>query len=473
MAHGTKFRKTSGISTSSLQVCTDSREDRLSDLPDDIAHLILSFLSLKEYLILSFVSKRCRDLLLTMPSLNYDAPNRHLGRRMSRTRYMNFFDRILMHRQTNKINSLRIRWALYRDTLYRIWTWLEVAVKCNVEVIDLEITEGRRLQFIPPVSLLCCESLTSLTLNLNRCSFVLPFSTVGFTHLQSLSIKYVKIQNDSFCEWLSTFCKSLKELTLEHIEDVHNITIKISSLERFFMLNPIHLCHLNVLGDMLQIIHVNWRFDSPVGKSLKICAPNLKMLTWNGNPTNNNCVGDFIHLEGVQLFLEPKVKAHQNLPGVLHCIRMAKDLCLHEIITQALFEKGCLPAKLENISLSIIASGLHDDLVRAMVFLLHGMSNLKTLSIKYSSPATHKKVSGFKMNYWVSQNLKFIGQVEVVVIELFNGDNELELAKYLLRYGKKLKKMSILHSLPLPSNIITKLNKYRKCSSTVIAPQKK
>lgn len=129
---------------------------------------------------------------------------------------MNAINRSLMQRRRRKICNLCIRWCVlgYVGVIYCVVTWLHIAVQCNVEVLELELLGyPPYTKFSLPLCLFSCGSLRSLTLNLNSCSLVLP-SAVGFTNLQSLSVSPVKMLNKSFGDWISSLCKSLKELRL-------------------------------------------------------------------------------------------------------------------------------------------------------------------------------------------------------------------------------------------------------------------
>ncbi|KAL7259073.1 hypothetical protein ACSBR1_005054 [Camellia fascicularis] len=123
-------------------------------------------------------------------------------------------------------------------------------------------------------------------------------------------------------------------------------------------------------------------------------------------------------------------------------------------------------------------TSLNDDLVPAVISLLSGMRNLKTLSIKSSPPLLantnisstrihcnmkcsklftdymkpslrfHRSIksstplaknnaSGFNARYWESQNLRFIRHLEMVEIGLSDGGmNEVELGLFLEAFPK-------------------------------------
>ncbi|XP_040367311.1 uncharacterized protein LOC121050628 [Rosa chinensis] len=121
--------------------------------------------------------------------------------------------------------------------------------------------------------------------------------------------------------------------------------------------------------------------------------------------------------------------------------------------------------------LGVHIKSLTDDLVPAMVSLLRGVPNLKTLYIN-SYPFLHivkPKACGFKRKYWKSQNLDCIHQLEEVSVALSTGypTNALELATYILEHAQKLKKMVICY-LPRQSYIIEKVNKSKKISLATV-----
>lgn len=183
------------------------------------------------------------------------------------------------------------------------WQW---SVMLKHLILRSFVMKHRRLNFHYAYLV---GSSRSVAVNLIGGFLVLP-SSLGFSSLQSLSLISVKMANN-FGELISSFCECLEELRLEDIEEIYNISIKSSSLLRFTSLESClasQLHHLRIAGGKLEVVHVFWRFDSSTGKSLKIFAPSLKYLTWNGNPTNDYFLDPFVQSEGARLFLEPKIR---------------------------------------------------------------------------------------------------------------------------------------------------------------------
>ncbi|PON52232.1 F-box domain containing protein [Parasponia andersonii] len=87
--------------------------DRFTSFPDDVAHKVVSFVSLEDVSRLSVVSRRCRQLCISMPSLNVDV-----------SPYQTYLD-----------SSVNDNGGDEED--YRILSWLHSAVTCNVKWLVL------------------------------------------------------------------------------------------------------------------------------------------------------------------------------------------------------------------------------------------------------------------------------------------------------------------------------------------------
>ena len=159
-----------------------SMADRISDLPDGVAHHILSFLPIKYLTRVGCVSKRCKQLYLSTPSLDFDLfSDEHMVSRKNEKllKVLSSLDRFLwMHRGVNKIQRFRIYWDddslndflghdFLEDVAFRMMTWIHNAVSCNVEVLEVDFLMFIRKERQPlcPLSVFLCESLRSLFLN--------------------------------------------------------------------------------------------------------------------------------------------------------------------------------------------------------------------------------------------------------------------------------------------------------------------
>nr|XP_011464818.1 PREDICTED: putative F-box/FBD/LRR-repeat protein At4g03220 [Fragaria vesca subsp. vesca] len=433
--------------------------DRFSDLPDEIAHQILSLLNLRDLTRVSCVSKRCTKLYLSLPSLNFDTTSS--VSMWKRLQVFNSSDRFLSSLDDNTIQYFRIRWTYYPvknsshfNELYRIFTWIRNAIRGNVEVFDLQLDTLQKTPLVLPSWFFHCSSLKYLLFDFGGDILKWPSSSACFPNLQVLKFRKFKIQGEEyFFKWILCSRKSLKKLHLEEVRGIKFMTIESLSLESFCFVHYFQsdLCHLKVSGQKLENIHISWEFDSSSRRSLHICTPNLKYLKWSGSLMDNTDLGDLMCLEKAEIFLEPLKEDYVKVFETLDGIRMLKALSLNQKTTKALFREHAVQALFENIShLQISITSLSDDLIPSMVSLPRGMTTLSTFYIHSDPsfigyPVHENSVSTYSMSYWISQNLSCICRLEEVRLELSDA-NERELACYILEHAKNLKKMVILYS---------------------------
>jgi hypothetical protein len=78
------------------------------------------------------------------------------------------------------------------------------------------------------------------------------------------------------------------------------------------------------------------------------------------------------------------------------------------------------------------------------------------------------QTSGFDTEYWKLQNLAFIHQLKVVTIQLCNGSNGIDLARYILEYAQNLLKMVIIYPTHNSEEVTTKLTESKMVSSATV-----
>ena len=74
---------------------------------------------------------------------------------------------------------------------------------------------------------------------------------------------------------------------------------------------------------------------------------------------------------------------------------------------------------------------------------------------------------GYDTSYWEGQDLKFVDQLKHVVIDIINGENELELAKYLVKHAKRMEQMIIYPPL-LSHSTDKRVNEFRKITNATV-----
>ncbi|KAF2307795.1 hypothetical protein GH714_031814 [Hevea brasiliensis] len=460
-----------------------SDRDRISNLPDPLVHHILSFLEMKELVNLSLTSKQLREFCISTPFLTLN------GLLCEDRRYLllNSVDRLLAFRKGMKTERISILWpfaAANANEKFRVLMWLCNAIACKVQLIDLQIILHGEDVFSLPAPVFLSESLKELKVNLQGGRLdKFPLSG-GFCNLKSLSLIDLQISNEGFGGWISSFCKHLEKLLLENFDGGKNIiinspTLKSLTIKPYFSSN---LCNISISAEKLNDFILDWKFHFSKGKSLKIIAPNLDYLMWDGHLVEFNCLENFKHLERtvIRQTQYPSLyrldsSINQNLSRLLHSICTCRALILTAECIKVSFKQGCLPSLFHRLScLYLYTDNLNDDLVPAVACFLKGTPNLKTLHIKkdnfcLSSLTQSESYDAFTVRYWESQKLDFVHQLEEATVELFNrGDNELELIKYLLKHARALKKMTILYLSLLPLEFNTEFDDYRKTSTAEI-----
>ncbi|KAL6132837.1 hypothetical protein ACLB2K_065076 [Fragaria x ananassa] len=136
---------------------------------------------------------------------------------------------------------------------------------------------------------------------------------------------------------------------------------------------------------------------------------------------------------------------------VLCSVSRAKVLNLMGDIIKVVFRDGCRTPPLDNVccfSVLSVFSSLSDDLVPPMAALLKTMPNLIDLQLSSAVISVNSRTSssGFNISYWKSLNLAFVDRLQNATLSILNGNNEVELAAYLLENATNLKKMVIYHS---------------------------
>lgn len=463
------------------RACPDIVVDRFTNLPDDVAHHILSLLSFRNIARVGCVSKKCREFYQCIPNLDFDS-TAYAHSTQARLRLLSCLDRFLFQRGEKKIQSFRIRWffegsASNGNEQFRVMSWIHYAVRCNVENLNLELSVYELLRTLElPSCIFLCESLRHLVVDvLNAGGKILKTPSFACSsNLQSLKLKNVTIE-EGFCKWISWCCKCIKQLWLEHIRKTETISIQNSSLESFSLVGDyrlgfydLHMLSvLNISGEKLGNIHIHWKTRIRGINYLNIYAPNLKDLTLIGIFMNQLYLGKLLRLEKSILYpigLHDFDKAFE----VLSSVSRGKILALIGDIIKVVFRQGSLPPPLHDICCFSMLGTLNDDLVPPMALLLKAMPNLIRLRISNAvipfNASTNS--SGFNISYWKSQNLTFVHHLEDVSIPIFNGDNEVEFAAYLLENARSLKKMVIYHSGQHHSTAIKWLQKKSFCYST-------
>ena len=317
---------------------------RFCNLPKEIIHHILSRLLIHDLVRFGCVSKPCKELALSTPTVSFCRFD-DLDEMECETRLQlgNALDRFLLSRGDNKMRKFYLVWLAHcqdemdeecfccDDESDRMVTWIENAVRCNVEKLDVNITfyKDESLEF--PDCVFSYASLRSLKLEMSFFTVVETPSFSVSSNLETLDLADLDIADEGFFKWVSSSCKLLKKLSLARINGIDNITIESSSLEDFYYIHYelYETCHIDISGGKLEKIDIDCRY-SPMGIVLNIIAPNVKCLKLEGKVKNNRNLGNLNCLQEATILLEPKEDESDKVCEVISSLCSVEDLVLNE-----------------------------------------------------------------------------------------------------------------------------------------------
>ncbi|KAL6145550.1 hypothetical protein ACLB2K_056236 [Fragaria x ananassa] len=264
-----------------------------------------------------------------------------------------------------------------------------------------------------PTCIFHAESLRSLMVEFD-CKIQVP-SFAFSSNLKYLELTSVTIVDEGFFKWISCCCNCIEQLYLDDVYGPKSITIQSSSLKsfRFESSYSSELSQLHISGEKLKELSIEWTFDSPMEISLYMFTPNLEKINWFGNLMNHLNLGKFVCLEEAEIGLQPAGDDWNNVFQVLCSLRGAKDV----ILTEQLI-----------------------------------------------------KTSRFNTEFWAEfweQDPAFFNELQDFTIELWEGSNGIELARYILEHAQNLEKMVIAH-LPRHSDVEMVVSKSKMIANATL-----
>ncbi|CAI9105143.1 OLC1v1004002C1 [Oldenlandia corymbosa var. corymbosa] len=393
-------------------------EDRISELPDEILSLILSFLTLKEAGRTSILSKRWKHVWKYVPDLDFNAfttlcemvtGEDYLDRIIrERPKFVNWVNKVLQSHQIPILNKFRIYCDLHDSFHSELNKWLVHAFDKRVQQLEI---------------------------NLSHHGPIYNLSTHG-RHWDTIRIHESYVFNPTIFAQRSW--NSLKELILKRVL-VSGVTVE-------FLL---HNCNnLESLG-----VHASGHL-----RSLKVCGPSIALqhLEINFCPLNTVIISD-VNLISLKIGRH-RALVLKNVPklvhiGILSCSYVVKDfvcqfscyfsklvvlfLCLDPNQAREFDVKlPQLPA-LKQLSLKFLL--LFKESMLGLTSFFRASPNLEKFVIKpgYSS-AVRTNREPENVVYYPVQHLR------VVEIIGYRGRSiELDLVKYFLESAVSLKKIIV------------------------------
>ncbi|RDX88668.1 putative F-box/FBD/LRR-repeat protein, partial [Mucuna pruriens] len=459
--------------------------DRISDLPDEVIHHILFLLPIKCVAQLSVLSKRWRILWSTFPDLDFRTLNSfeissknvkflefEKARQPLHSTRMDFITQVLSIR--DKHSDIRVLCFRARLSFSRLNGLIRRAIRHNVRELDIEAaTVCTDDYFNFPRCVIGSESLRVLKL---KSGFRLPPSSVmrhGFQYLQTLSLSLVILNNqpslpDLFSE--SSF-PLLKTLNLDACFGLKYLHVGCRVLQDLNLEKCYELEGLDISCAKLQRMRLAKCFDAYSDKSwVKVNAPKLEHLCWQHNAVTDLTIfehsnllhevtlGFFILTRDNTLKLQSAVDFLSGLSHAhsLYLERQTIEIYnLHSLWLQILSNNHLLFQPFYNLKYLELHTGFNKGNVSGLTCLFKSSPTLNTLIVKiiheYRIERKEWNRDLWDMTitegeqYWESQIRtleSFLQHLKVVKIHGFHDyENEVALAKFLLKHGKALEQM--------------------------------
>lgn len=235
--------------------------DQISRLPDEVLTLILSFLSLKEAMGTSVLSRRWRYAWTYNPcSFNFSAEKTMYGimysgrsHEIEMIRYVRGVNRLLKLHRGNKIDQLRVCFSLNARNHRDVDEWVRLALQKKVKSLELNFSNSFGHSQSNPYIFPSLQEL----LNSTACSS--SISTTPFTHLKSLSLIHLSVTK----------------------EVLHYVLANCCSLEQLCVEGSKQLSDFKVVGPSLKLKYLELHRCEPL-QNLEISAPNLVTFVYSG-----------------------------------------------------------------------------------------------------------------------------------------------------------------------------------------------
>ncbi|XP_059669492.1 putative F-box/FBD/LRR-repeat protein At4g03220 [Cornus florida] len=420
--------------------------DRFSNIPDGLFHEILCFLPIKDIARTSLVSKRFRQLCLSVPDLFLAFELQDL------CKLGNWTDRFLTLRNGAKLR----RFVLTSSTSpceiaetqrldnSRVGNWIHnTTVICKAQELDLSFGISKDKEcFSLPLS----TFIRTIKLNLYNGNLKLP--SFSFNLLQVLDIKYARLARSLSEDWVSSLFPAIKKLNLVSVKGIDNLNITSSSLEYLDITGCYGLHRVVVSAERLQTLgvifsHRDWllRIFAPRLREVKLCD-------------DRYCFqGSSMCLQSVNIDA-PMLVESKSLLLLLQFMNHAKTVTLLAgFLNEVLFRRGSLWYMLVNVQNLVVQSfSKKDNKMLALASLFGMFPNLKTLTMScFDLYPFGYELSNllaldqrkFDIQYWESHDFAFLHQLEEANIEINKWAFEVGLIKYLIQHAKALHKMTV------------------------------
>ncbi|XP_062011807.1 putative FBD-associated F-box protein At3g50710 isoform X1 [Rosa rugosa] len=426
--------------------------DRISGLSDALLWHILSFVETQDAVRTCILSTRWKNIWASVPTLDFDPSCFRYP-----SKFLAFVDHVLLLRYSSNIQKFRLHWEGINVDDYRIHAWIHAAIRRNVVELDLcaGYSDETRI-FELPKSLVMCKTLVMLRLT---SQFITSIPASGcFPSLKSLHVTlHVKV-NKSIFDVLSN-CPILEDLTMDgSLQDMNPLNLIITApalktLRIWFYVGFGSYCYF-INCPKLENFYVTEDFPSTYylkeAKSLVKASIYLRRHCSNEQPGFYRVTELLAEVSNVtylcllaHCFEVGSLPAYENLRQLKLVIQ---DCFCWELLTELLKRSPIL----ESLVLECeVACCLQEgsDLDEGSEYeegSEHEEGSDHEEGSEYEQGSNHEEGSEHQWNPPDCVPTCCLSHLKIVTIRGFTGKgDELEVAKYLLKYGQVLNKMTI------------------------------
>ncbi|PWA67797.1 F-box domain, Leucine-rich repeat domain, L domain-like protein [Artemisia annua] len=310
--------------------------DRLSNLPDDLIHKILSFVGIKCAIELSGLSSRWRYIWTSMPHLNFFFTDFDMFAELSH------FVTHLLSRRNNLVEVFSITLCFDGDFDQDfVEQLLNYAFSHNIRQLDITWFYENSVEI--PLSLICSQSLTHLSMRgdyirqtvrrygcTSTSTLELPALTTLYLHACTLCC------DENINKHIFSKCANLKILTLkgckvigsDHLNICHPLLSNLTLEDVHGSLNVV-----NVVAPQLKSLTINDCFKK---YQFLISAPNLVSLLYKGYHSLDLSTDGFHLLEKVDLCVSGGIASPHKIVCLFQHLQSIKYLTLNLEILELL-----------------------------------------------------------------------------------------------------------------------------------------
>ncbi|XP_030469708.1 F-box/LRR-repeat protein 13-like [Syzygium oleosum] len=233
----------------------------LCNLPDEILLRVLDFLSTRDAVRMSVLSKRWKHLSKSIPSLIFDEEDF-----FEKSRFLNFVEGALSFRDLSPLKAFSLSCYVDNDES-RINTWVDAAIRRKVQELHLclLVEIHSPVKYTLPCCIFRCETLVKFHLEMLH-NFRVP-SLVCLPNLKVLTLEYVGFGDDNSFEKLLA-CPSLEELSLKNCRGrqikVLNIgapnLLKLTIVQYDFFPGLNRDCQVRIHGARIKSLHYSGHY---------------------------------------------------------------------------------------------------------------------------------------------------------------------------------------------------------------------